>query len=76
MIHTNCVYSNDDQGKIYQNYKFHDSWSRGSCAGTWPYKTYNENILFLKKSSSLVLDPTKYIVVVTNEESTEIVSFI
>ena len=73
MIHTNYVHSNDDQGKIYQNYKFHDPWGRGSYAGTWPYKTYNENELFLKKSSSLVLDQTKYIVMVTNGESTEIV---
>ena len=44
---TNQVYSNDDQGRVYQNCKFHDPWGRGSCAGAWPYKSYSENALFL-----------------------------
>ena len=38
------VYSNDDQGRVYQNCKFHDPRCRGSCAGAWPY---SENIIFL-----------------------------
>ena len=32
---TNYVYSNDDQGKVYQNCKFHDPRVRGSDARTW-----------------------------------------
>ena len=31
----NYVYSNDDQGKVYQNCKFHDPRGRGSDAWTW-----------------------------------------
>ena len=27
---------------------------RGSCGRAWPYKSYCENALFLKKSSSLL----------------------
>ena len=44
---TNQVCSNDDQGEIYQNCKFHDPLGRGSCARAWPYKSYSENALFL-----------------------------
>ena len=29
--------STDDQGKVYQNCKFHDPWGRGSCERAWPY---------------------------------------
>ena len=29
---TNQVCSNDDRGRVYQNFKFHDPWDRGSCA--------------------------------------------
>ena len=36
--HTNYVYSIDDQGRVYQNYKFHYPWGRGSCAKVWPKK--------------------------------------
>ena len=31
-----CI-SNDDQGRAYQNYNFHDPRGRGSCARVWPY---------------------------------------
>ena len=51
---TNKVCSNDDQGRVYQSYKFHDPGGRGSCAMVWPYKSYSENVLFLEKSSSLL----------------------
>ena len=44
---TNYVYSIDDQGRVYQNCKFHDPLGRGSCAGPWPYKSYSETALFL-----------------------------
>ena len=44
---TNQVYSNDDQGRVYQNCKFHDPWGRGSCARVWQYKSYSETALFL-----------------------------
>ena len=53
MDQTNPVCSNDDQGSVYQNCKFHDPRSRGSCARAWPYKSYCETALFLKQSSSL-----------------------
>ena len=29
---TNQIYSNDDQGRVYLNCKFHDPRGRGSCA--------------------------------------------
>ena len=51
---TNQVCSNDDQGRVYQNCKFHDPRGRGSCARVWPYKSWSKNALFLKKSSSLL----------------------
>ena len=44
---TNYVYSNDVQGRVYQNYKFHDPRGRGSCARALPCKSYSENALFL-----------------------------
>ena len=46
---TSYVYSNDDEGRFYQNCKFYYPWDRGSCSGAWPYKLYSENILFLLK---------------------------
>ena len=51
---TNQVCSNDDQGIVYQNCKFHDPWGRGSCARAWPYKSHSKNALFLQKSLSLL----------------------
>ena len=38
---TKQVCSNDDQGRVYQNYKFHDPWGRGSCARAWSYKSFS-----------------------------------
>ena len=51
MVQTNYihVHSNDDQVSVYQNCQFHDPWGRGSCDGTWPYKSYSENALFSLK---------------------------
>ena len=46
--------SYDDQGRVYQNCKFHDPWGRGSCASALSYKSYSETALFLLKSSSLL----------------------
>ena len=40
-------YSNVDQGKVYQNCKFHDPQDRGSCAMAWPNKSYSEIALFV-----------------------------
>ena len=40
-------YSNDDQGRVYQNCKFHDPWGRGPCTRAWPYKSYSENAFIL-----------------------------
>ena len=57
------VFSNDDQGRVFQNCKFHDPQGRGFCARVWPYKSYSENALFLLKSSSLLpgIDQTNYV---------------
>ena len=38
ILHKSIIYNNDDQGRIYQNCKFHDPWGKGSCAKVWPYK--------------------------------------
>ena len=32
------VYSINDQGRVYKNYKFHDPRGWGSDVRTWPYK--------------------------------------
>ena len=39
-IQTKCI--------VIQNCKFHDPWGRGSCAGSWPYKSYSEIALFFQ----------------------------
>ena len=44
---TKYVYSNDDQGRVYQNCNYHEPGDRGSYARMWPYKSYSENALFL-----------------------------
>ena len=36
---TNYVYSIDDQGRVYQNCKFHDPRGWGSDVRAWPYKS-------------------------------------
>ena len=38
--------SNDDEGGVYQNCKFHHP-GQGFFAGAWPHKSYSENALFL-----------------------------
>ena len=45
----NFIHSNNDQGRVYQNYKFHDPRGRGSFAKVWPYtsNSYSENTSFL-----------------------------
>ena len=50
---TNKVPNNDDKLKVYQNCSFYDPWGSGSYARMWPYKSYNENALFLLESSFL-----------------------
>ena len=40
---TNKVYSNDDQGMVYQKWKFYDPRGWGSDVRAWPYKSYSEN---------------------------------
>ena len=47
IYHTNQIYSNNDEGRVYQNCTFHDPRGRGSYARAWPYKSYSENALFL-----------------------------
>ena len=44
---TNYVYSDDDQGRVYQNCKLYDPRGRGSCARVLPYTSCTENALFL-----------------------------
>ena len=41
----NAIYSNDDQGTVYQNFEYHDPRGRVSWAKEWPYKSYRENAL-------------------------------
>ena len=43
----NKVYSNDDQGRVYQKFKFHDTRGRGSFARMWPDTSNDKNTLFL-----------------------------
>ena len=40
---TNWEYSNNDQGRVYLNYKLIDPRGKGCCAGAWPY---SENAIF------------------------------
>ena len=40
--------SNDDQGRIYQNFKFHDPWGRGSRSRAWSYNHIVKMHYFLK----------------------------
>ena len=44
---TNWVYSNDNEGRVYQNCKFHDPRGKDSCARAWPYKSYSENAFII-----------------------------
>ena len=70
--------SNDDQGRVYQNCNFHDPRGRGFCARVWPYKSFSESALFFKNLllySHAYIRQTKYIVVMTKEGSTKIVTF-
>ena len=32
-----CIYSNDELRRVYQNCKFHDPQGKDSCARKWPY---------------------------------------
>ena len=41
---TNWEYSNDDQGRVYQNCKSNYPTGRGSCAWAW---SYSEHAIFL-----------------------------
>ena len=76
---TKWVHSYDDRGRVYyQYYKFHDPFGRGSCAMVWPDKLFSEMHYFY---DNILLYPgawfrqTKRIVVMTEEESTNIVNF-
>ena len=70
------MFSNDDQGRVDQNCKFHDPRDRGSCARVWPYKSCGENFFKnLLLYSGAYIRQTKYIVMVTNKGSTKIVTF-
>ena len=33
-------------GRVYQNFKFHYSWSRGCCAGVWPYSDNKNSLVY------------------------------
>ena len=65
---TNQVCSNDDKGRVYLNYKFHDPWGRGSCARMWPYTSYSETAVFLYQSSSLLPGIDQTIQVCRNDD--------
>ena len=72
MIQTNYVFSNDYQGRVYQNYKFHDPRGRGSCAraGHIVKMHYFFKKLFLY--TQVEISQTKYKVIMTKKESTKI----
>ena len=53
--HTNWVYNNNDQERVYQNSKFYDPRGMVCCAREWTNKSYSKNALFFKKKSSLLL---------------------
>ena len=76
MIQTNYVFSNDDQGRVYQNYKFHDPRGRGSCARAGHivkmHYSFKKPFLYTEEEIS----QTNYKVIMTKEESTKILSFI
>ena len=69
---TNLVYRNHDQGRVYQNCKFHFPWGWGSCARAWPYAFFFKNLLLYSQAQ---IRQTKYIVIITKEGSTQIVNF-
>ena len=69
------MHSNDDQERVYQNCKFHDPWGRGSCARSWPYKSFLVKMhYFIFIPSSLLWDMIQTNLV-TKEGSTKIVNF-
>ena len=74
---TNLVYSNDDQGRVYQNCNFHDPPSKGSCARAWP--NMSMEMQFSHKNHLLyfqaLIKGIKYIVTMTKKGSTKIVNF-
>ena len=71
---TNLIYSNDidDQGRVYQNCKFHDPQGKGCFARAWPCKSFSENALFLWKSDKQKICN---VVIMTKEGSTTILNF-
>ena len=74
MFQTKKVYSNDDQGRVNPNCKFHDLLGRGSCARVWPNKSYSEIALLLYSHAQN--RQTYYTVMMTEEGSTKIVNFV
>ena len=57
------IYKIYDQGRIYENCKFHDAQGKDSFATAWLYESYIENALFLLKSFFLFpgIDHTPWI---------------
>ena len=49
------VYSNDDQWKFHQNYKFHKPRDRGTCAWALPYKSCEMLYLILYQYTSIAI---------------------
>ena len=47
-------YSNDSQGRVYQNCNFHDPRGRGFCARVWLYKSVVKMHYFFKNLSPLL----------------------
>ena len=56
MDQTNLVNSNNDQGRVYQNYKFDDHRGKGSDVRAWPYKSYSEYEQIIMLLPSVVVD--------------------
>ena len=71
---TKLGYSNDIQGRNHQNYKFHDSQDKHSCAMVWQNKMhyFNKNLFF---SSLRHWSEKLSIIMITKKESTKIINF-
>ena len=77
MDQTKYVYSIDDKGRVYPNYKFHDPGAGILAKWVWPYNLYSKRNNFLKIfffTPRHRPDKTLYIVMITNEGSNKMVT--
>ena len=70
------MYSNDDQGRVHLNCKFHDPQGRDSCAGAWPYRKDAMFLLLFLSTLEHGSDKLSKKQKKTKEGSAKIVNFI